>query len=259
MCADEKLAYSPRKLATHVAIYGLLSPPHYPDYQIESHSSFFDQFVVKALLSISICQATILGKPRQNLRDFYHELLQWEGKKFRPLVHEWPPDLRETVRDAFATASKAASLHSSVCQLNEKSTNQSAGNQVEKHCIRKLSGVMEGFTIYDCTGRGYPDKTLDQKGTNLRITLEVKATSDWNENDTNRRVLTSSSKKLRQNFASPIHHLLLTVLYARDRDFATIGRIRLDFLEPTTPVNVRLEASVSHKILAKSEHYAIIL
>ena len=38
-----------------------------------------------------------------------------------------------------------------------------------------------------------------------------------------------------------------------------IDRVRLDFFEPTTPVNVRLEASVSHKILADSDHYATIL
>ena len=89
--------------------------------------------------------------------------------------------------------------------------------------------------------------------------LELKATSCWNDKDTNRRVLTSSSKKLRQNFSSPIYHLLFTAVYNKNRDPITIDKIRLDFLEPTTRVNVRLEASVSHKILANGRHYAIIL
>lgn len=83
----------------------------------------------------------------------------------------------------------------------------------------------------------------------------MKATSGWNPKDANRRVLTSSSKKLRSQFSEPIHHLLLTVLYSNSQNSANIERIRLDFLEPTTIVNVRLEASVNHKILANSLHY----
>ena len=39
---------------------------------------------------------------------------------------------------------------------------------------------------------------------------------------------------------------------------AKIGRIRLDFLEPTTLVGVRLEASVSHKILCSGSHRSIV-
>ena len=54
---------------------------------------------------------------------------------------------------------------------------------------------------------------------------------------------------------------LLTVLYSKqDReDFVTIDTIRLDFIESTTTVNVRLEASVNHKILVNDPHYIDIL
>ena len=91
--------------------------------------------------------------------------------------------------------------------------------------------------------------------------LEMKATANWDEKDANRRVLTSSSKKLQDQFSGPIYHLLLTVLYSEhtDEDLVLIDAIRLDFLEPTTPVSVRLEASVNHKILATGNHYSKII
>ncbi|MEA3188922.1 MAG: hypothetical protein QOD99_2752 [Chthoniobacter sp.] len=57
----------------------------------------------------------------------------------------------------------------------------------------------------------------------------------------------------------PIHHLLCTVLYRISPTTAEIHAIRLDFLEPPTPVNVRLEASVNHKILATGSHSFIVL
>lgn len=124
----------------------------------------------------------------QNLRSFYERLLRWERQKPQPLVHVWPFDLREAVKGAFSKAVKTASLRNSSCQLKEGSTNQSVGNQVEKHCIEKLHGVVEGFTISDCTGEEYPDKVLTQNITGITLPLEVKATSDWNDKDTNRRV-----------------------------------------------------------------------
>jgi hypothetical protein len=95
---------------------------------------------------------------------------------------------------------------------------------------------------------------LTETTTNTHIPLEVKATSNWNDRDSNRRVLTSSSNKLRAQFSDPIYHLLLTVLYSQNENLATIEAIRLDFLELTTVVNVRLEASVNHKILATGHH-----
>ena len=109
-----------------------------------------------------------------------------------------------------------------------------------------------------CSGPGYPDKTLtDPNG--LRILLEVKATSHWNPNDSNRVVLTSSSKKLRNRVsAPPRYHLVLTFIHSQLPGPVTINRVRLDFLEPATKVNVRLEASVNHKILSNGTHHHTI-
>ncbi len=191
-----------------------------------------------------------------NLSSFYKDLLRWEGQQYRQLVHEWPQNLRDTIVLAFVNAVSDSTIKGSVCPIKPDSTNQSIGNQVEKYTVARLNTSLVDFSIIPCSGAGYPDKMLLEKDTSLLLPLEVKATSDWNPKDANRRVLTSSSKKLRDQFSEPIHHLLLTVLYSQNQNTATIDTIRLDFLEPSTTVNVRFEASVNHKILADGPHYS---
>jgi hypothetical protein len=100
---------------------------------------------------------------------------------------------------------------------------------------------------------------LVQNSSGLKVAFEIKATSDWNPADSNRRVLTSSSEKIRRAFKTPIYHLLCTLLYTVQPDSARIDAVRLDFIEPTTSVNVRLEASVNHKILASGPHKSIMI
>jgi hypothetical protein len=189
-----------------------------------------------------------------NLRNYYQDLLNWEGQPRRELVEEWPHILRESIESAFVNAVSKSGMKGSTCSLSPDSSNQSIGNQVEKYTMEELNTTISEFSISLCHGKGYPDQTLTQTATGTRIPLEVKATSNWNPSDTNRRVLTSSSRKLRTQFSAPIYHLLLTVIYSQNENLATIDAIRLDFLEPTTVVNVRLEASVNHKILATGHH-----
>lgn len=189
-----------------------------------------------------------------NLRNYYQDLLNWEGEPQRELVEEWPHTLRESIESAFVNAVSKSRVKGSTCPLRPNSSNQSIGNQVEKYTMEELNTTISEFSISLCYGKGYPDQTLVQIATGTRIPLEVKATSNWDEKDSNRRVLTSSSKKLRAQFSDPIYHLLLTVLYSQNENSAIVGAIRLDFLEPTTIVNVRLEASVNHKILATGHH-----
>ena len=191
-----------------------------------------------------------------NLSDYYKDLLRWEGQQYRKLVYQWPQDLRDAIVSAFVDAVLETSIKGSICPIKPNSKNQSIGNQIEKYTIEKLNTAILGFSILRCSGPGYPDKTLIRQVPKHRIPLEVKATSEWNPKDANRRVLTSSSKKLRDQFSEPIHHLLLTVLYSQTQNSATINTIRLDFLEPTTTVNVRFEASVNHKILANGLHHS---
>ena len=106
-------------------------------------------------------------------------------------------------------------------------------------------------------GAGYPDQVLSSAA--ARMPMEIKATGDWNPRDSNRRVLTSSSTKLREQFQSPIFHLLCTVLYAERANAVRVEALRLDFLEPSTAVSVRLEASVSHKLLSQAPHHSVVI
>lgn len=195
------------------------------------------------------------------ISDYYRDLLAWEEVPPRKLIYQWPPDLRKAADLAIREAYSASGLDTNHCSIRVGSTNQSIGNQVEEHVITRLSSAIRPpFSLRSCSGAGYPDKTLvftEEK--DLRIALEVKATSDWNPRDSNRRVLTSSSEKLRRQFSDPIHHLLLTIIYEIKNECACVEALRLDFLEPTTPVSVRLEASVNHKLLATGTHHSSVL
>ncbi len=223
-----------------------------------------------------------------SLKDFFRDLLNWEeqqsdqpghqgslelrdavapvfensvseaGQQECELIHQWPQELRNAIVSAFENTVSESSVKGSVCSLPSGITNQAVGNEIEKYIVPKLNSGLSDFSISKCRGSGYPDQILIQDTSRLHMPLEMKATADWNEKDSNRRVLTSSSKKLRAQFSEPIYHLLLTVLYSKqdDENFATIDTIRLDFLEPTTAVNVRLEVSVNHKLLADGDHYS---
>lgn len=148
-------------------------------------------------------------------------------------------------------------MKGSICPIPPGTSNQSIGNKVEEYIVPILDSSLSGFSISKCRGPGYPDQTLIQQSTNLHIPFEMKATAKWNETDTIRRVLTGSSRELRTRFSAPIYHLILTVSYAnRQSESVTIDTIRLDFLEPTTTVNIKFEASVNHKILTSGDHYS---
>ena len=201
------------------------------------------------------------NKFMSNLQDFFKDLQNWEGQQYRELIHPWPQDLRNSIVSAFENAVPKSSVKGSVCSLPPGITNQAIGNEIEKYIAPKLDRSLVDFSISKCRDSGYPDQILIQHTQNLHIPLEFKATKDWNKKDSIRRVLTSSSNKLRTQFVPPIHHLLLTVLYSKEdeEDFVTIDTIRLDFIESTTTVNVRLEASLNHKILVNDPHYIDIL
>jgi len=194
-----------------------------------------------------------------NLKDYYDDLLNWEGEQVIPLVDAWPVPLRQAVEADIVSAVLSSGVKGTNCPIRPGSTNQSIGNQVESYTISLLQQHTSVFSMGPCSGAGYPDKTLTERSTRLKMPLEVKATSAWNPSDSNRRVLTSSSKKLRSQFRTPIYHLLLTVLYSPTSTHATIDAIRLDFLEPTTTVSVRLEASVNHKILSNGPHHKKVI
>lgn len=191
----------------------------------------------------------------KNFAEYYKDLLEWEGVEFKELISDWREDLIEEIKNDFQTAVTNSNLKGLAFVPNK--TNQSVGNQVEIVALEKLNEHLKIFQIDNCSGAGYPDRVLT-KGDFKQVALEMKATGDWNPNDSNRRVLTSSSKKLREKFISPVYHLLCTVVYKGEFESAKIESIRLDFIEPETQVSVRLEASVSHKMLTNATHESIV-
>jgi hypothetical protein len=194
-----------------------------------------------------------------NLQDYYKDLLTWEGVPPRNLVDPWPSGLRSAIENDLVNAVSLSGLIGAICAIHLSSSNQSVGNQVEAFTVGILSPHLVGYRLLPCSGSGYPDKMIIERRTNLAIPLEMKATSDWNPRDSNRRVLTSSSSKLRAQFVCPIYHLLATVIYSQVPNGVRIDHLRLDFLEPTTPVSVRLEASVNHRILATGSHHSRVI
>jgi hypothetical protein len=189
--------------------------------------------------------------------EYYVELQKREGNTPLILVEAWPHELISEVESDLRSAVAGQKLKGTLCSLRPNSSNQSIGNQVEEFVMPKITAGLASFKLERCVGAGYPDRMLSREG--HRIAMEVKATSDWNPADSNRRVLTSSSEKLRKHFRPPIHHLLCTVFYSLDNECASIGAVRLDFLEPSSPVSVRLEVSVSHKLLATGQHHSFVI
>ena len=189
---------------------------------------------------------------RSTLSDYYRDLLIQENQPFLELVSEWPSGLVNEVSNAIGLAYRASGLSGSTLQLEPNSTSQSAGNQVEQHFAPRLGSSLTTWALVKCAGAGYPDRTL-RRG-DQRLPVEFKSTGQWNNRDSNRCVLTSSSTKLRSVFAAPIHHLLLTAKFSRTADTVAFNNLRLDFLNPSTPVNVRFEGSVSQRLLAEARH-----
>ena len=188
------------------------------------------------------------------LEEFYRELQEREGVKPLPSVAEWPQQNIDAIIEKMSGAFVNANLKNTIVPIKPGSTNQSIGNQIASFVVTQLNPRLEAFRIEDCSGYGYPDKILRELASGQLFPFEVKATSQWDPSDSNRRVLTSSSSKLRDRFRDPIHHLLVTILYRQSAGKYGVDGIRLDFLEPSTRVNIRLEASVNHKILHEGTH-----
>ena len=185
---------------------------------------------------------------------YYQDLLEWEGIPFKPLIAQWADGDARLIADDISQAVDRSDLKSLVVPVRAGSTNQSMGNQVEEFFIATTKALLQHFRIYKCSGQGYPDRQLCERTGQRKFAFELKATSQWNPTDSNRRVLTSSSQKLRDAFTAPINHLLATLCYNEETGGRRILNVRLDFIQPTTEVSVRLEASVNHKILSSGRH-----
>lgn len=195
-----------------------------------------------------------------NLGDYYNNLMAWEGHRPDGVVLIAPWDMTDSklIQEDFQLAMNASGVKSRAIPIRSGSTNQSVGNQVASFFATIINPHLRKYLIRDCSGQGYPDKKLIDKNSQKVFAFELKATSSWNSSDSNRRVLTCSSKKLRESFSSPINHILTTCCYSENPDWK-LTALRLDFIEPTTQVDVRLEASVNHKSLSLGSHIHTLL
>ena len=188
------------------------------------------------------------------LSDYYRELQQREGHGILELIAEWYATAVRDISTDFRGGVAASQITQQIVPIRVGSSNQSIGNQVADFFALQFPSHLRAYELRACPGAGYPDKVLVSRRNGSTFPLELKATSSWDAADSNRRVLTSSSRKLRECFRPPINHLLATILYGQRGGDWFINSLRLDFIGPNTLVNIRLEASVSHRLLTQATH-----
>ena len=193
------------------------------------------------------------------IAEYYTELQRREGLEPIELVGAWEQNTTNRISQDFRAGIAASRLVEQEIPLRERSSNQSIGNQVAEFFVPAINSHLQGYRIEPCPGGGYPDKILVEVASGRTFAFELKATSTWDESDSNRRVLTSSSRKLRQRFGGAANHVLATILYATENARSRVISLRLDFIEPDTLVNIRLEASVSHRLLAQATHVSVMI
>ena len=193
------------------------------------------------------------------IADYYLELQRREGLEPIELVAPWDQVMSDSISEAFRAAMEAAGITAQEIPLRAGSSNQSIGNQVADYFVPEINRHLRGFYIDACSGGGYPDKTLREISSGTTFPFELKATSTWDVSDSNRRVLTSSSRKLRQRFRGAVNHILATLHYVTQDGRSRVRSLRLDYIDPDTLVNIRLEASVSHRSLGAATHRTVTI
>ena len=197
------------------------------------------------------------------LKSFLVALQKHEGfKNIDTLVHPWPLSLRKKIISKLRKINTIQQGSRISTLKTAKFSNQSKGSSIEKYLKSVLILASDKEVKFEvCKGAGYPDMYITfPMLPDLMVFLEIKATTIFNSKDGNRRVLFSSTQKMRKykNAMSSKHcfHLLLTCEY--DEKSKIINSIRFDFLEPNTSLNIRLEASTSHKLLSSGSQSNIV-
>lgn len=133
------------------------------------------------------------------------------------------------------------------------------GNQATNHFVSQITPFLpKPNTIHKPKGIGYPDRVF-LSGKNGYF-MSTKATTKWHDLDALRRVLTCDPYKMEKlvhsgKFTNPPAHMICTVLYSDSKKTTT--KIRLDFLEPQSEVNVRFEISTSQRQLFEGTHHSV--
>jgi hypothetical protein len=192
--------------------------------------------------------------------EYLLEVQQRMGLQPIALIRPWTNAEITSVEGAITTAVNASGIVGTVIP-NFTGTNQSKGNKAAKHLVSIVAPHLPApHHITNARGGGYPDRIFNIG--NLGFCMELKATSNWNDTDANRRVLTSTPVKMRglvnaQTIGAPPAHLVCTVFYSELH--STVTGLRIDFLDPSSEINIRLEASTSQRLLTQSTHAKVIL
>lgn len=191
--------------------------------------------------------------------DYLLEVLQRNGLQPIPLIRAWTQVEIAAIEGAFRAAVAASGIIGSMVQ-NFTGTNQSKGNQIANHFIAVLPAhLVAPNQITPARGSGYPDRLFSTG--NVGYCMELKATANWRNQNTQRRVLTSSPRKMRSlvnsgDIGNPPAHLICTLLYSETNlNQGRVDGLRLDFLEPDSIVDVVLEASTSQSHLHLGQHH----
>lgn len=195
-----------------------------------------------------------------SLEEYFNKLQKEHNRTPRCLIRKWEDEEVRVVKATIKTAVKKAGY---IGQLipSSGSTNPVLGSASEKFFVEQvnphLKNAIESPT--GCGG-GYPDRVIHIKG--RRYCMELKATKSWEKRDSHRRVLTCSPDKLlklveNEKVDDPPAHLMGTVLYNKEQK--TVTGFRVDFFEPSTMVNFRLEASTTQKMLSEESCKPLII
>jgi hypothetical protein len=190
-----------------------------------------------------------------DLQTFFTKLAAWEGKPATCLAAPWVRSDALAIASDFRRAFSDSRLAKRPLLVAAGTNNQSAGNRVAEFIQKQLDSRLRHFRIKPCQGPGYPDSRLCCIGNDRSFAMEIKATTSFDPTNESRMVLASASKKLRRSFHGPVCHLLVTACYQRRHRTVWVRALRLDFLLPTTKVNIRLEASVSKRLLSEMDYF----
>lgn len=193
-----------------------------------------------------------------DLRTYYRELSEREGMPPANLVSAWDPGGKRVIRRALKQAFGRCDFQCSPMGTAAGITNRSMlGHRVARFFEQTMGRHLHGFKIIDCKGCGYPDKQLLWLNRNRSYALEIKAAHSFSSSNGLRVTMSCSSGKLRKCFRPPIRHLLATICYRQAAGKLWVDMLRLDFLEPWTSVQVRLEASVTQRLLCRGGHTCV--
>jgi hypothetical protein len=189
-----------------------------------------------------------------NLGDYFGELMKRERRPKANLAARWSRKEVRSIARCLRNAFARCHFERQPLVVDSNVTGPAMGNRLADYFATQLDEQLRVFKIQKCAGQGYPDRRLVRVANDRSYALELKATRSFEPKSNHRVILTCSSRKLRRHFVAPINHLLVTVFHTKEGNNVWIRNFRIDFLEPWTKVKVRLEASVSQHLLAKSPH-----